>query len=152
MPAKEWSEIIPPREWRKILAKIRRLEKLTKQIDRDYARRRFAGIEEKEVEAERLEEELAALHDVYSDASDAPWNMGEGYSLDELLIMTYLHPESFSDRESWVGNMRENIRLLIEPYDPKRVIPDDLVLSLAQEAVQQRKALIERYKRGVGKE
>lgn len=147
----DWSEIIPPREWRKILSKIRRLEKLKKQIDRDYARERFAGIEEKEVEAERLEEELSALYDLYSDASDAPWNVGEGYSLDEILIMTYLHPEAFSDRESWIGNMKENIRLLVQPYDPSRIIPDDLVLSIAEEAVKERKALIERYERGVGK-
>lgn len=151
MSLREWSEIVPPKEWRKILAMIRRLGKLTKQIDRDYARERFAGIEEKEVLAERLEEELSALHEVYSDASDAPWNMGEGYSLDEILIMTYLNPSQFASREDWIWNMRENIRLLIEPYDPKRIIPDELVLSLAEEAVQQRKALIERYRQGIEK-
>jgi hypothetical protein len=140
--------VIPPREWKRVLEKIRRLETLARQIDRGYARGRFKGIEEKEVEAERLEEELSALHDVYADASDAPWTVGEGYSLDELLIMTYLKPEQFADRGSWLENMKENVRLMVEPYNPALPISDFQILEIAQAAVAQRQDLLARYKRG----
>lgn len=148
MIPREWSEVIPPREWKRVLEKIRRLETLARQIDRGYARGRFKGIEEKEVEAERLEEELSALHDVYADASDAPWTVGEGYSLDELLIMTYLKPEQFADRGSWLENMKENVRLMVEPYNPALPISDFQILEIAQAAVAQRQDLLARYKRG----
>lgn len=145
----KWSQVIPPREWEKILAKIERLETLSRQIDRGYARGRFKNIEEKEVEAERLEEELSALHDIYTDASDAPWIMAEGYSLDELLLVTYLDPEKFSDRESWLDNMKENVRLMIEPYNPDLEISDLQILEIARDALAQRQALIMRYKRAL---
>lgn len=143
----DWSEIIPPKEWKKILPKIHRLETLIQQIDRKYALRRFRNIEKMEVEAERLQEELIALHDVYSDASDAPWFVGEGNSLDELLIMIYRTPELFTDRAGWLENMKENVRLMIEPYNPHLPISDEQILEIAQNAVAQREALIARYKR-----
>lgn len=149
MVIQEWSEIVPPKEWKKILSKIHRLETLIRQIDRGYAQGRFKGIEEKEVEAERLEEELSALHDIYTDASDAPWTMGEGYSLDELLIMTYLSPEKFSDLTGWLENMKENVRLMVEPYNPVLPISDGQILEIARDAVAQRQSLITRYKRGL---
>lgn len=143
----EWSKIVPPKEWKKILAKIHRLQSLSLQIDRKYALRRFKNIEKMEMEAEGLEEELSALHDVYSDASDAPWIMGEGYSLSELLIMVYLEPERFTDRNAWLENMKENVRLMIEPYNPHLPISDQQILEIAQNAVAQRQALVARYKR-----
>jgi hypothetical protein len=141
-----WTKIIPPREWRKIREKIFLLKRLAKEIDRGYASGRFEGIEEKEVRAERLEEELSALHDVYSDASDAPWIMGEGYSLDELLIQIYTHPESFVDRAGWLANMKENIRLLVQPYNPALEISDEQALSIAREALEMRQRLLGRYR------
>jgi hypothetical protein len=143
----EWSQIVPPREWKKILAKINRLKSLSVQIDWKYALRSFKGIEKMEMEAEGLEEELSALHDVYTDASDAPWIMGEGYSLSEILILTYLEPDRFSDRSSWLENMKENVRLMVEPYNPHLPISDEQVLEIAQDAIAQRQALIKRYKR-----
>lgn len=143
----DWSEIIPPKEWKKILPKIHRLETLIHQIDRKYALRRFRNIEKMEVEAERLQEELIALHDVYADASDSPWHVGDGYSLDELLIMIYLTPERFGDRSAWLENMKENLRLMIEPYNPRMPISDEQILEIAKTAVAQRQALISRYKR-----
>jgi hypothetical protein len=142
----EWAKIIPPKEWRKIREKIFLLKRLAKEIDRGYATGRFEGIEDKEVRAERLEEELSALHDVYSDASDAPWIMGEGYSLDELLIGIYLHPESFVDRNGWLENMKENIRLLVQPYNPALEISDAQALSIAKEALEMKQRLIGRYR------
>lgn len=143
----EWSQIVPPREWKKILAKINRLKSLSLQIDRKYALRSFKNIEKMEMEAEGLEEELSALHDVYTDASDAPWIMGEGYSLSELLIAVYLTPDRFSDRSAWLDNMKANVRLMIEPYNPHLPISDEQVLEIAQDAIAQRQALIKRYKR-----
>jgi hypothetical protein len=142
----EWSKIVPPKEWKKILAKIRRLQSLSLQIDRKYALRRFKGIEKMEMEAEGLEEELSALHDVYTDASDSPPYVGEGYSLSEILIAVYLEPERFSDRSAWLENMKENVRLMIEPYNSHLPISDEQILEIAQNAVAQRQALIKRYK------
>lgn len=147
MIATDWSKIIPPREWKKIEKKIKRLQVLIQQIDRKYALRSFKNIEKMEMEAEALEEELSALHDVYSDASDAPQHVGEGYSLDELLIMIYQEPERFTDRRAWLENMKETLRLMIEPYNPKMPITDEQILEIAQAAVAQRQALIARYKR-----
>lgn len=142
----DYSKIIPPKEWKKILPKIKRLDVLIKQIDQNYASGRFRNIDKMEVEAERLEEELSALYDVYSDASDAPWFVGDGHSLSELLIMTYLTPKDFSDRTGWLENMKENVRLMIEPYNPRLPISDDQILEIAQDAVTQRQALIQKYK------
>jgi hypothetical protein len=142
----DWAKIIAPREWRKIREKIFLLKRLSKEIDRGYATGRFEGIEDKEVRAERLEEELSALHDVYSDASDAPWIMGEGYSLDELLIGIYTHPESFVDRAGWLANIKENIRLLVQPYNPSLEISDEQALSIAREALEMRQRLLGRYR------
>lgn len=143
----EWSKIVPPKEWKKVLAKINRLKNLSVQIDRKYALRRLKNIGRMEMEAEALEEELSALHDVYSDASDAPWIVGEGYSLSELLIMIYLEPDRFVDRSAWLENMKETVRLMIEPYNPNLPISDEQVLEIAKDAVTQRQALINRYKR-----
>lgn len=142
----DWTKIIPPKEWKKIREKILLLKRLAKEIDRGYATGRFEGIEDKEVRAERLEEELSALHDVYSDASDAPWIVGEGYSLDELLIGIYMHPESFVDRESWLANMKENIRLLVQPYNPALEISDEQALSIARDAFEMKQRLLGRYR------
>lgn len=142
----DWAEIIPPREWKKIKEKIFLLKRLSKEIDRAYATGRLRGVEEKEVMAERLEEELSALHDFYSDASDAPWIVGEGYSLDEILIATYTHPETFADRSSWIENMKENIRLMVQPYNPNLPISDEQALEIAKDAYTVRKALVGRYR------
>jgi hypothetical protein len=142
----DWARIVPPREWKKIREKIFLLKRLAKEIDRGYATGRFEGIEEKEVRAERLEEELSALHDIYSDASDAPWIVGEGYSLDELLIGIYMHPESFVDREGWLANMKENIRLLVQPYNPALEISDEQALSIARDAFEMKQRLLGRYR------
>jgi hypothetical protein len=147
MQIDKWEQVVPPREWKKIRSKIDRLKSLSRQIDRGYARRRFKNIEKKEVEAERLEEELAALHDIYSDASDAPWTVGEGYSLEELLIMTYMSPERFADRSAWLNNMKENVRLMVQPYQTDLPISDEQVLEIAEESFHERQALIQRYKK-----
>lgn len=145
----EWPKIIPPKEWKKVQKKIVKLEKLVQEIDRGYARGRFKGIEEKEVEAERLQEELIALHDIYSDASDAPWIVGEGSSLAELLIGTYLSPERFADRAGWLENMKENVRLMIEPYNPSLAITDEQILEIAEDVLGRHRALVSRYKRAL---
>lgn len=142
----EWSQIVPPKEWKKILAKIHRLRKLSAEIDRKYALGRLKNIYKLEMEVEALEEELSALHDVYTDASDAPWFVGEGYSLNEILIATYLTPERFADRSAWLENMKENVRLMVEPYNPALPISDEQILEIAQDAVKQRQDLIKRYK------
>jgi hypothetical protein len=144
IPPQTWTEIIPPQEWAWISKKVRRLEKLIREIDLGYETGRFGGIEEKEVEAERLEEELSALHDFYI---ESPGEVGEGHSVDEFLISTYLMPERFVDRAGWIENMRESIRMSVTPYDPDVRIPDRDVLEIAKEAVLRRRELIARYRK-----
>lgn len=144
IPPETWSEIIPPKELAWISKKIRRLEKLIGEIDRGYETGRFQGIEEKEVEAERLEEELSALHDFYV---ESPGEVTEGDSLDQLLIEAYLHPERFSSEAGWIENMRESLRMSIVPYAPAIAVPDRDVLAIAKEAVHRRRELIKRYRK-----
>lgn len=139
----DWADIIPPKDLARVMRKVRRFERLAQEIDLAYERGRFAGLEEKEEEAERLQEELAALFDLYM---ESPEEQDPG-SLDELLIQTYLHPELFVDRSGWIENMRETIRMSVSPYDPDLHPSDKDVLAIAEEAVRRRRELISRYRK-----
>lgn len=142
----EWREIVGPKVARRFARLARAYEKLAQRIDRDYAIGRFKGIEEKEVRAERLLEEMDGLRHEYefADAQHEGEAEAEVSNVVQELATTYHQPDRFVTREDWISNMRDTIVSAAKAWDRPRPT-DQQVLEIARDAANHWRSLRERY-------
>jgi hypothetical protein len=142
---RRYTPITGARMARVLAEKSREYERLVREIDGDYEAGRLDGIEDKEVAAERILEELDSYAHVFGEEA-------EDEALDqEASLMPYLSatfgagPEKWSSYDDWISNMREAIVDSVKMWG--RTPPaDEQVLAVARDAHARWTALVGRYK------